>query len=250
MLAVADRPVRRRRRDPSAPPCVRSAAVSSSRRRRDAGDRRRNRPSGRCARPTGPPAGRRSPTRRPRVSTTISPSISAASAGSAATAAAIGLNLFDPVETLAGQQLDLAAGERGLDAIAVELDLVHPGGARRRIGFEPGEAGRHEIRQGCGRGLRSDRPRRLRSCAAATPRRRFAHAGGTAGFAADARRARAIAFAAGDRVPHRRRLHLGLDLRFPAGGDLVQGALGGDRFRLLFENVGIGRLARLLRRRL
>ena len=82
--------------------------------------------------------------------------MSALRAGSSATAAATLGNLLGPIETLAREQTDLAVVEPGLDAIAVELDLVHPALAARRRRAQGGERRRHEIRQ-----RRAVRPRLL-----------------------------------------------------------------------------------------
>src|SRR5262249_34669733 len=61
-----------------------------------------------------------------------------------------------PVQALAGEQLDLAAIEAGLHAVAVEFDLVHPVRAARRCGAEGCERRRQERRQ-----ARAARARRL-----------------------------------------------------------------------------------------
>src|SRR5262249_44757939 len=49
-----------------------------------------------------------------------------------------------PIEALAREQLDLAMVEPGLDAVAVELDLVHPALPARRRRTQGGERRRHE----------------------------------------------------------------------------------------------------------
>ena len=53
---------------------------------------------------------------------------------------------FGPIETLAGEQTHFAAIEPGLDAVAVELDLVRPAAAARHGRMQGGERRRHEIR--------------------------------------------------------------------------------------------------------
>src|SRR5262249_798980 len=55
--------------------------------------------------------------------------------------------LLGPVETLAGEQADGAAVEPGLDAVAVELDLVHPARAARRRCAQRRERRRYEFGQ-------------------------------------------------------------------------------------------------------
>ena len=67
-------------------------------------------------------------------STTNSPSRSAVSAGSAATALAMRSNRCVQSSCLRVSSLHLAAIEPRLDAIAVEFDLVQPFGAARRVG--------------------------------------------------------------------------------------------------------------------
>src|SRR5882757_4927535 len=52
-----------------------------------------------------------------------------------------------PVEPLAGQQPNVAVREAGLDAIAVELDFVHPAPAARRRGAQSRQRWRHEGRE-------------------------------------------------------------------------------------------------------
>src|SRR5262249_16810787 len=52
-----------------------------------------------------------------------------------------------PLETLPRQQAHLAIIEPGLDAVAVELDLVHPACTLGRGRAQGGERRRHEVRQ-------------------------------------------------------------------------------------------------------
>src|SRR5438876_4499084 len=54
---------------------------------------------------------------------------------------------FAPIETFAGEQADLAVIEPSLDAIAIELDLVHPPSATRRNLLQSGKRRRHELWQ-------------------------------------------------------------------------------------------------------
>src|SRR5262249_33859666 len=57
--------------------------------------------------------------------------------------------LVGPIETAPGEQSYLAAVDARLQAIAVELDLVHPAAALRRLALQGGEARLDEIRQRC-----------------------------------------------------------------------------------------------------
>src|SRR5262245_2112386 len=67
-----------------------------------------------------------------------------------------------PVETLAGEQLHLAAVEPSLNAITVELDLMNPRTAVRRFVAKRGERGRHKSGKGFFRPL--DRTIARRAC--------------------------------------------------------------------------------------
>src|SRR6185437_7894132 len=55
-----------------------------------------------------------------------------------------GLHAVGPVEALARKELDLAAGFAGLDAVAVELELMQPTGGGRRVFGLLGELRRKE----------------------------------------------------------------------------------------------------------
>src|SRR5215467_11497256 len=136
-----------------------------------------------------------------------------------------------PVQALAGEQLDLAAIEAGLHAVAVEFDLVHPVRAARRCGAEGCERRRQERRQ-----ARAARARRLGTLAGVLglPRRAATWHTGTA-----MRRGRPALDVARDtpvRVPYA--------LAALALGDLRNRAAAHHRQRLLLEDVGITRPAR------
>ena len=112
-------------------------------------DRRRSRRSVRRFRPSAPAAAPRSSTRRSRPRPRSRRRSGRRARPRPSRAVTTGLNLSDPVEALAGQELDLAAVDAGLHAIAVELDLVQPCANRsaRHPRARPGPARRRA--EGC-----------------------------------------------------------------------------------------------------
>ena len=88
-------------------------------------------------------------------STTSSPSRIASPAGSAARARGdAGAEAVGPVLAAAGEELRLAAADLRLQPVAVELDLVQPGGPRGGVGFSVASAGRHEAGEASAAALR------------------------------------------------------------------------------------------------
>ena len=158
-----------------------------------------------------------------------------------------GLELAGPIETSPRLELDLAAGETGLHAVAVEFDLVDPVRRIRRRVAQQRQAWRHEVRKRCRPGAGNLRAVGGRRWALAALRRlRLLRRGAHLALARARRGRRASRLAVG--VPHRRGRRgraRGFLAHRLAGGDLVDIAAGDGRQRLFLENIRILRGARV-----
>ena len=153
--------------------------------RSGAAGRRRRRELLVAHRRRAPPAGRGSSTCRPASSATSSPSSSAVSTPSAPTSARDGGEARGPVMQVARDEPRAAVLDEGEQAVAVELDLADPLGARRRFLRHARELRRLVLRQASA--LRARRRARPARSAFAPGRRSLGTAASSAAASAPAR---------------------------------------------------------------